>query len=488
VASEPDARAEARLDLALAAGVFACAAAVVAWRLGAASLFNGDDCTYAGFVREMQRSGDPWHLRFDGHIVHQRPPLYPWLLAISVKLWGASEWALRLPGALATAGTAAATFLLGRRLIGRAPAIVAGLLMPTLAMPFLYARAVTSDATLVFACTAAIALATRERWAWAGAALGVALMTKQVVGLLPIVALVPPIVARGRAGLPPARGVARAAIACALVAAPWHVLMLAWHGRAFLDGYLGFNVLHRSEALLLQKSSGPSYYLAVLWQKERWITLAFAAGAAVTVWRAWREPARRERDLLLLAWPLAVLVPFSLATTRIDYYVLPAYPALALLACAPLALVPRRAAAPIAAAAIGAALVTASFALHVPPRVHRADPFAELRALSQDAARLSPPGAPLLVVDELYLLPRWYADRPTTMLVTDEAAYARWRAIDPLRVADTIAYAPPDVLKARLRDTPRFVLLIHNTPGQRVPESMTLLRAGARYLLIGKGL
>src|SRR5262249_39370017 len=150
--------------------------------VGAGSVINGDEATYVLFARAM-RAGDWLHLRLGDYILHQRPPLYPWLVAASTAIFGENMFAWRLPSMLAAGATAATTALLGARLWG-ARGVVAGLMFPTLAMAYLYGRAVVSDMTLTAAIAAAMYLIVARRFVWAGVALGAALMTKQVVGLM----------------------------------------------------------------------------------------------------------------------------------------------------------------------------------------------------------------------------------------------------------------------------------------------------------------
>jgi 4-amino-4-deoxy-L-arabinose transferase-like glycosyltransferase len=479
-----------RQDRLVGLGLFAAACLVLGWDLGRRALFNGDDAIYASFAREMLASGDPLHLRFDGEIIHQRPPLYPWLVTLALAVLGEREWALRLPALLSLAACAPIVYALGLRLFGperaRLPAAAAALLLPTLALAFLYGRATTSDATLTLFCLLAMWAVVERRFALAGAALGLSLMTKQIVGALPLVAFLPALVARGRAGLPARRELGRFALAALAVWAPWHLVMLALHGGEFVRGYIGFNVIARSTTTVLQFERGPGYYLEVLWQKERWIALLFVAGALAAAWRLAREPARREHDLLLLVWPLAVLVPFSLVRTKVDYYLLPAYPALALLAAAPLVRIPRRA----VVAALGAVAVAASFALHVPRRVRAPDPFAELAGISRLVRAATPPDTPFFVIDELYLVPRWYADRTTFMIVTSERSHAIYRAIDPFGRSPTLVYTPPAEVGPRLAALPRWVALAdrRRLGEYALPSQVQVLTASPRYLLFGAGL
>jgi 4-amino-4-deoxy-L-arabinose transferase-like glycosyltransferase len=446
----------------IAVGIALAAAAALAAGTAAGSLINGDEATYALFARGL-RAGDVLHLRLGDTILHQRPPLYPWLLAVSTGLLGETAFALRLPSVLAGGAAAGLTYLLGERLFGRRVGIAAGLLFATLALAYLYGRVVVSDMTLTALVAASIYLAMGRRWLAAGAAMGAALLTKQVVGLLPLVAV--GALAWGRER-PSRRDLVAFLGAAALVWAPWHVAMTALHGRAFWDGYLGTNVLARAHRSLIEPTT-PGYYIDVLWRKEGPIVLLGLLGAAWAAAGAWR---RRAGDALVVAWLGGVLVAFTLATSRIEYYLLPAYPALALAMARPLS-----ALRPALAGVVGGALIVASAAAHVPQRFGDVDRSPEIRAL----ARVAPPD---IVIDELPMAAELYGGRRVTLIVTRFPRYVRlldMAFLDPARVVWIPREAVPPFLSAR----PGAVVLepkAEATP--RLPPA-ALLGQTARYVL-----
>jgi 4-amino-4-deoxy-L-arabinose transferase-like glycosyltransferase len=424
----------------------------------AGTLFNGDEATYALFARGL-RQGDWLHLRLGGEILHQRPPLYPWLLALSTGALGENAFAWRLPAVIFGAGTAGVVVLLARRVVSLGPAVTAGLLHPTLALAFRYGRAVVSDAPLTFFCAAAIhcwwdAASRRRAAIWAGVFLGGALMTKQVVGLLPLLAPVVQLCARDA----PRRAIVRRSgwvlAVGAAIAAPWHVFMWARHGSAFLEGYVGYNVVRRTAQSILPDTT-PAYYLEVLWQQEHVIVGAFAIGVAVCLWR-------RGTWLLFPAWVLAVLLPFTLASSRIDYYLLPALPALAVAAVAPLSLLSR----PALRLAAGGALVLTSAALHLPQRITDVHRHPEIAAIAT-AARGGE--GPLVVIDDLPFSPALYAERPVILVVTSRSAYERVRSIDLFAVPGNLRHVPRSELPSFLASLGTYAVIESKKSASRHP-------------------
>src|ERR1700752_789435 len=83
--------------------------------LGAIGFVGPDEPRYAWIARDMAETGDFITPRLYGQPWFEKPPLYYWGAAISFKLFGVSEFAARLPSAIAAAmGTLALAWLAGR--------------------------------------------------------------------------------------------------------------------------------------------------------------------------------------------------------------------------------------------------------------------------------------------------------------------------------------------------------------------------------------
>ncbi len=84
--------------------------------LGSVHLFDWDEINFAQAAREMLERGDLLQVTIAGEPFYEKPPLYFWLQAASMSLFGDNESAARLPSALATVLTALLLFGTGRRL------------------------------------------------------------------------------------------------------------------------------------------------------------------------------------------------------------------------------------------------------------------------------------------------------------------------------------------------------------------------------------
>lgn len=89
------------------------------YKLGQSSLVSWDEAWYADISRHVLKTGDLFHLVFNGHPFVDQPPGGFWIEAISFKLFGISELSARLPSALLGVLSLMVIYLLGKKLFNR---------------------------------------------------------------------------------------------------------------------------------------------------------------------------------------------------------------------------------------------------------------------------------------------------------------------------------------------------------------------------------
>lgn len=162
-----------------------------------------------------------------GHLFLNKPPLALWTMAASMRLFGASVFAMRLPSALLDGLAVLLTYLIGRRLFSERVALGAMALQALLGNALLLVGGVHAtdhvDVQLAFWVELAVYAVVR-RWIWlVGLATGAALLTKSLPGALPLLLLF----ASGRPWKDNARAAAIAASLALVVAAPWSLYLRA---------------------------------------------------------------------------------------------------------------------------------------------------------------------------------------------------------------------------------------------------------------------
>jgi 4-amino-4-deoxy-L-arabinose transferase-like glycosyltransferase len=311
---------------------------------GSRGLWETDEGRYTQVAMEMLESGDWVTPRRHHHHIHPtKPPLTYWSIAASVSAFGRSEWAVRAPYALAFAMTTLLLFGIGRRLKPQLPGLPAAIYATT-ALPFFAANLVTTDTLLAAMTTLGVFGYVGARWPtsserrtwpwivlmWCGFAL--AFLTKGPPALLPLLALLCFDVldpgARTRQLFDP-----RGLLVFAVLGLSWYLAVVlrnpgllsyllneevvarvasAEHGR-FPQWWGGFYVY--GSTLLL----GTLPWLPSVWRRARALPNAL---------RQWHALSREAR--LLAFWIGVPLLVFMLARSRLPLYLLPLFPAIAL--------------------------------------------------------------------------------------------------------------------------------------------------------------
>ena len=111
-----------------------------------------------------------------------------------------------------------------------------------------------------------------------------------------------------------------------LLVTPWFVAIVAKSGMTFFTDAVGHDMLAKVAGGQEAHGAPPGYYL-LLFFLTFWPGVVLAAPAVPMVWRARREPGAQ----FLLAWLVPSWIVFEAAMTKLPHYVLPLYPAIAIL-------------------------------------------------------------------------------------------------------------------------------------------------------------
>ena len=204
--------------------------------LGARPLVARDEVRYGEIAREMIETGDWVVPRVAGLRYFEKPPLAHWAHALSILAFGENAFALRLPSALAAGITAWLVFLLARRGAGGASAGLLGAAAYLgFSLVFVVSTACLVDGLLclfVAGTLVAFRLAEGERGrrrllllALCGACAGAGVLTKGLVTLALIGAAVAPYLLWQRRPLDLLRMAVVPAVAAAAVVLPWALLI-----------------------------------------------------------------------------------------------------------------------------------------------------------------------------------------------------------------------------------------------------------------------
>jgi 4-amino-4-deoxy-L-arabinose transferase-like glycosyltransferase len=314
----------------------------LAWfcNLGYRHLVKPDEGRYAEIPREMTASGDWLTPRLNGYKYFEKPPLQYWATAASFKVFGQNEWAARLwPGLTGFLGVLL-VFWAGKRLFGPQAALCGAAVTAGCALYVVIGHILTLDMALSFFMSASVfafAVAQqdteeggRRRWmlvAWASAALAV--MTKGLVGIvLPAGAVAAYVLLHRDWALLARLHLVRGGLLFLAIVAPWFVLV----SLANPEFFRFFFIHEHFERFLTREHDRYQpfwFFLPVLLGG----IVPWTVGLFPALWRAWTPStaAGFQAQRFLLLWCAVVLAFFSASNSKLVPYVLPLFPALALL-------------------------------------------------------------------------------------------------------------------------------------------------------------
>ncbi len=287
-------------------------------------------------ARAMVEGGDWLVPRYRGDPFFDKPALTYWLMALSMLWLGPSPAAARAVAALAALAVLVVTLALGRLLFDRRTALMAGLVLASTLAFVGFGRMAMSDMLLTLWSTLAVALAVRvlarEPPAWAlpalGAVLGLGFLTKGPIALLlPGLGILLRQWPRRRERPPVApSGLALAALLFAVLGLGWFVLVYGRLGAGPLEYFFLRENLERFAGEAYDSGRRPWFYLTTYLAEG----LPWSLFLPLALWRMLRSPGEPGARFLA-GWVGLMLVPLSLSRGKIDYYLLPLYPALSLI-------------------------------------------------------------------------------------------------------------------------------------------------------------
>ena len=328
-----------RYSLILLAVVF-----IAVWfgNLDYRKLTRPDEGRYAEIAREMVATGDWVTPRLNGIKYFEKPPLQYWATAAAYRVFGEHEWTARWWPAVTGLGTILLVFLAGRRLFGPAAGWCSALVLASCVAHVGLGHMNTLDMGLTFFMTgtllafllaqqAGASAAERRNWslaAWACAALAV--LSKGLIGIvLPGAMLAAYVLLQRDFSL--LRGLQwRGGLSLFLIiAAPWFVLVQ--HAN---PEFARFFFVHEHFERFLTEGHlrvQPWWYFFPMLAAGMLPWLTLLPQALIRGWRIHPSPAAFHPARFLLIWAVVVFAFFSASGSKLPSYILPVFPALALL-------------------------------------------------------------------------------------------------------------------------------------------------------------
>jgi 4-amino-4-deoxy-L-arabinose transferase-like glycosyltransferase len=309
-----------------------------------------DEARFAQATKQMVETSDFVDIRFQDDVRYKKPVGVYWLQAAAVETASAlglpraqvRVWLYRVPSLIGAIGAVLLTYWTALAFVTRRGAILAALILCTSVLLGAEARLAKTDAMLLLTVVAVMGALARvylswqrgedpehPPWTWplifwTAMAGGILLKGPLILMFVALTVVTLAILDRSATWLWRLRPV-WGLMWMLVLALPWFVAIFWRAGDAFFTDSIGGDMLSK---LAAQESHGapPGLYLLLFWVTF-WPGAPLAGMAAPAVWRARREPGAQY----LLAWLVPSWLVFELVLTKLPHYVLPLYPAIAIL-------------------------------------------------------------------------------------------------------------------------------------------------------------
>ena len=304
------------------------AALALAWFavLWVRPLYKADESRYAEISREMAASGDWITPRLNGFKYFEKPPLQYWTTAAAFQVLGTQDWTARLWTALTGFAGIALVVAAGNRLFAPPAGAFAAAVLAASPLYVLLGQYNTLDMGLTFFLSAAIfAFALGQmRLFWAACALAV--LSKGLIGIvLPLATIALYALVKRDFEVIKRLRIVPGGLLFLVIAAPWFIAVSLANDE-FARFFFIREHFERFTTQVHQRGQPAWYFLPVLVLGMGPLLLPVLCG--------WTRALRRrfEPQLFLAIWALVVLAFFSASGSKLPSYILPAFPALAVLA------------------------------------------------------------------------------------------------------------------------------------------------------------
>lgn len=307
-------------------------------------LIKPDEGRYAEIAREMATSGDWVTPRLNDIKYFEKPALQYWATAAAYDLFGQHQWTARLWTALTGFLGILAVWFAGSRLFGRTAGLYGALVLGSSQLYVMLGHVNTLDMgvtlfmgaglmAFLLAQRAGVQVRERRNWMWlAWAALGLSVLSKGLIGMvLPGAVLVLYALIERDFSLWRRMHLLSGLAIFLAVTAPWFVAVSLANPE-----FAHFFFIHEHFERFLSKAHDRyepwwNFIPILLLGMLPWLTSMFDA-----LLRAWKQEAGKSEGAVkpqrfLLIWAVFIFVFFSASSSKLPSYILPIFPALALL-------------------------------------------------------------------------------------------------------------------------------------------------------------
>lgn len=297
--------------------------------LGSTALWDNSEPTYAEISREILSTGDWFTMHYEYRNWYVHPPLYFWLTALGIKLFGLGEAVVRFWSAFFGACGIVAVYFLGKHLYDSRTGFWAAVILATTLEYFILSRIVLMDTLLNFFTVLALVgflLAYQKKSSryfllfYGSAAL--AILAKGPVGIvLPLMLIFAFLLIKREFSFFLKFFHWPGLLLLAAILSPWYLSQILMHGKDFLM----INIAHYTFTRyvgVVENQPGPVYYYIPVLLAGFFPWVGFLPWVMAYHWRH----RKNDSSLFLLLGMSIIFIFFSFSGTKQPNYIITFFP------------------------------------------------------------------------------------------------------------------------------------------------------------------
>jgi len=318
--------------------IFGIALSLLYFGLGTNTLITYDEAIYAKVAKNIYESGDYLTLSWDSSVNpwFEKPPLYFIITAYFYSIFEVSEFSTRITSVLFSFIGLIFTYKLAKLLFKSSYVAIFSVFGLILNISYLYySRIGMLDVTLTSFVVASIYYFLKFETSqknldliFSGVFVGLAVMTKSLIGFLPLVIIgIYFLIYRFAFKLKKYSflNLFIIGIVSLVISAPWHIYMYQTHGQNFIDTYFGYHLFGRYSTTAENKEGPWDFYLVVLRNTMRIWFIFLIPAFGLYLYKLFKRELPQNTIILTIA-SLIIFLLFTTSSSKLKWYIMPIYP------------------------------------------------------------------------------------------------------------------------------------------------------------------
>lgn len=307
---------------------------IIFFRLGNNHLIEFDEGIYALVAKNILRTGDWFTLHWNlSSPWFDKGPFYLWLTAIAIKIFGLTAFSVRLTSAVFGVVGVIAVYLIGRRLYNSRVGLFSATILSSTVGYLGYARLGMLDVPNAALNTLSLyfLIESLERSLFlypAAVALALAFLNRQFLGFLGLITFVLFCFMTRNRGVVTWKKMVGPLLVFLLIVAPWHLVESWKFGRDFWEVYFFHQTVSRFSQTIEGKYAPFLWYFTVVRVHLR---IWFPVFLSATLFAIYKVLKKETHTALFLVWVVLTFTAFTLAQSKLIWYIMPLYPPISII-------------------------------------------------------------------------------------------------------------------------------------------------------------